>query len=91
MSFFSDRKSINIIISLIISCMLAGCGSRISENGGAAVDDAKEDVELIEPVGNVMRVDKARFRELAKVSTLQGVVCPNTVEYTYESDQPFGN
>ncbi len=81
------RKGLRNIISLTLSfILLAGCAGTETDVGGA-----EEDVELAEPVGNVMRYDVAGFRELAKVSTLQGVVCPDTVEYTYESDQPFGN
>ncbi|MCR4595993.1 MAG: hypothetical protein K5673_04335 [Lachnospiraceae bacterium] len=49
------------------------------------------DEELIEPAGSALSFVNAEIRDLAAVSTYQGVVCPNTYEYSYESDQPFGN
>ncbi|MCR4762875.1 MAG: efflux RND transporter periplasmic adaptor subunit [Lachnospiraceae bacterium] len=51
----------------------------------------EEEPELVEPVGSVVRYVPAEFRELFRVTTCQGVVCPDTTEYTYESSRPFGN
>ncbi len=97
-SFF---KSNIISVALIIS-MLCGCASAAKPEAAqeetatgteTATDDitAAEDEELIEPTGSALSFVNAEIRDLAVVSTYQGVVCPNTYEYSYESDQPFGN
>lgn len=78
-----NKKIHKICIAL---CVLILCGC------SAESDEAvSQDVELVEPVGNVPQYDIARRRDLSRVSVYQGVVCPDTVEYAYDSDLPFGN
>ena len=50
-----------------------------------------EDIELIEPAGSALSYVTAEVRDLARVTTYQGIVSPATYEYSYESEQPFGN
>lgn len=97
----------NIISIVLILSLLCGCASAAdggisadpdsgaetveSEDQAENAESASEDEELIEPAGSALSFVSAEIRDLAVVSTYQGVVCPNTYEYSYESDQPFGN
>ena len=65
-------------------------GNDLADNGSGSVSE-EDDVELIDPVGTILKYETASFRELSVVSTYQGVVCPDTYQFAYESDQPFGN
>ncbi|MCR5675082.1 MAG: efflux RND transporter periplasmic adaptor subunit [Lachnospiraceae bacterium] len=42
-------------------------------------------------MGSVVRFMPAEYREISRVSVWPGVVCPDTVEYAYESSRAFGN
>lgn len=86
----NKKRLIKLISLILLMTALSGC-SGISMGEEPTDDDGSKEIELIEPVGTVMRYEKAEYRELSRVSTYQGVVCPDTVEYSYESDQPFGN
>ena len=102
MSFSLRKRLINCISILLILTMLIGCAS-VAETtgdttGDAATGDASadeiltdDDVELVEPEGSALSFVTAEVRELSVVTTYQGVVCPDTYEYSYESEQPFGN
>ncbi|MCR5594946.1 MAG: HlyD family efflux transporter periplasmic adaptor subunit [Lachnospiraceae bacterium] len=79
------KKSISFILVLV---MLSGCAFSEGEKNESQIENEEE---LIEPVGTVLNYTTAEIRDLAKVSTYQGIVCPNTVQYSYESDQSFGN
>ncbi len=89
MNMKRKRFFINIIAFLLFAALLTGCAE--STDPVMYEDDGSGEIELLEPVGTVMRYEKAEQRELSRVSTYQGVVCPETTEYSYESDQPFGS
>ncbi len=61
-----------------------------TKTAGAASDPGEEP-ELIDPVGSIVRYVPAEFREISRVTTCQGIVCPDTTEYPYESARLFGN
>ena len=96
-------KFISVILLISLLCGCAGAAGDqtsadtvtddavTSDYGTASGADEEEDVELIEPAGSALSFVNAEIRDLAVVSTSQGVVCPNTYEYSYESEQPFGN
>ncbi len=90
MDRIKNRRLIRrIFVFLLAFTLLTGCGA-MDIGSNLTEDDGSESIELLDPVGTVMRYEKAELRELSRVSTYQGVVCPDTVEYSYESDQPFG-
>lgn len=89
--------SVILLISMLCGCAGTAAGQEAadaektdSESADSAAGD-EEDVELIEPAGSALSFVNAEIRDLASVTTYQGVVCPNTYEYSYESEQPFGN
>jgi len=93
--------SVILLISLLCGCAGtaegqtsadAGTDDAVTSDSGTVSDTGEEeDVELIEPAGSALSFVNAEIRDLVVVSTYQGVVCPNTYEYSYESEQPFGN
>lgn len=98
----SNIISIVLILSLLCGCASVADGDITADpdstaettEAGEQVETAEnglQDEELIEPAGSALSFVSAEIRDLAVVSTYQGVVCPNTYEYAYESDQPFGN
>ncbi|MBR6391160.1 MAG: hypothetical protein IKS16_07445 [Lachnospiraceae bacterium] len=98
----SNIISIVLILSLLCGCAFVADGDITADpdstaettEAGEQVETAEsglQDEELIEPAGSALSFVSAEIRDLAVVSTYQGVVCPNTYEYAYESDQPFGN
>ena len=101
---FANCISIMLILSLLIGCAsttdstvesadTAGKSDSAEEVADNAEDEGLTDdeIELIEPAGSALSFVSAEVRELSVVSTYQGVVCPDTYEYSYDSDQPFGN
>ncbi|MBO4900314.1 MAG: hypothetical protein J5509_08470 [Lachnospiraceae bacterium] len=92
-------KYISVILLISLLCGCAGTAAdQTAPDAEASVEGssdlsaaADEDVELIEPAGSALSFVNAEIRDLAVVTTYQGVVCPNTYEYSYESEQPFGN
>ena len=83
--------------------LLAGCSSFLpwdnateesAEESGdendAASDGSAEDVELIEPAGSEPGIAAAAFRNIYSTQVYQGVVSPDIVTYSYESEQDFG-
>ena len=101
---FANCISIMLILSLLIGCASTADSSVESDDtagkteSAETADDNAEDatltddeIELIEPAGSALSFVSAEIRELSVVSTYQGVVCPDTYEYSYDSDQPFGN
>ncbi|MCR4595583.1 MAG: hypothetical protein K5673_02245, partial [Lachnospiraceae bacterium] len=92
MQRFCSKSNI-ISIALILS-MLCGCASAANTEAvpeepvtdpevTAEGNTVTEDEELIEPAGSALSFVNAEIRDLAAVSTYQGVVCPNTYEYSY--------
>ena len=81
----NKRKIINLILAGSLLLTLPGCQSKKAE------EDIMPVVELIEPVGTVLNYERASFRDLTVVSTYSGVVCPDAMEYTYESDLAFSS
>ncbi len=77
----------NLTAFSLLVLTLSGCSS----SADGATEDVMPVVELIEPVGTVQGYEKAAFRDIDMVSTYSGVICPDTVEYTYESSQPFSS
>ncbi|SCY52754.1 Multidrug efflux pump subunit AcrA (membrane-fusion protein) [Lachnospiraceae bacterium XBB2008] len=89
MNLSLHRRLINCISIMLILTMLIGCASAADSTDTSS--EAEQDIELIDPVGSALSFVTAQTRELSVVTTYQGVVCPDTYEYSYESDQPFGN
>ena len=73
-----------MIVSMLCA-VLCGC----SDKNGAVSEDVLPQIELIEPVGTALSYERAAYRDIAAVSTYTGIVCPDSTEYTYESDYPF--
>ncbi|MCR5177404.1 MAG: efflux RND transporter periplasmic adaptor subunit [Lachnospiraceae bacterium] len=102
-----DKRILTRILAVVVcvgvigglTAFLATRGSLLTEpsaaesdaDAAAASPESEEEPELIEPVGSVIRHVPAEFRELSRVTTCQGIVCPDTTEYTYESTRLFGN
>ncbi len=74
-------------LALILIPILMGCGADQEQNR----EVSEEQIVLEEPVGVALRYQKAAFREISVISTYPGVLCPDTTEYSYESEEPFGN
>ncbi len=66
----------------------AGSKEPAAQDASAADE---EEPELVDPVGTVLRYENVSFRDISRVTSWQGVVCPETTEYAYESQRPFGN
>ncbi len=99
-----SHRLINIISLLTLIALLTSCALKPASDAASDAEETsaeslsesnegteEEDVELIEPAGSALGYVSAEIRNIAVVTTFQGVVCPNTYVYSYESDQPFGN
>ena len=89
-----------LLAALLCLAITSGCGmtGATDASGADAASSAPaqnaaetDEPELVEPVGSVTRFVPAEYRELSRVTVCQGTVCPDTVEYAYESSRPFGN
>ena len=76
----------NLMIVPMLLMSLAGCASKET-----ASENIMPTIELIEPVGTAQGYEKAAFRDICVVSTYSGIICPDTVEYTYESALAFSS
>ena len=76
----------NLMIVPVLLMSLGGCASKEAASG-----DIMPTIELIEPVGTAQGYEKASVRDICVVSTYSGIICPDTVEYTYESALAFSS
>lgn len=93
------KTLINLIILGMISMSLCGCSEFKLPIGNTTGSDTVKDsqytsndeIELIEPAGSALSYVVAEKRDIYTVSTHSGMISPNSIEYMYDSDTPFGN
>lgn len=85
-----NRNIANLIVGVLLIASLTSCSN---EKLNAESSDNKlssKDIELLDPVGSSMNYETAKYRNIDKVSAYPGIVSPDSIEISYESELLFG-
>lgn len=93
------KTLINLIVAGLMIVVLCGCSAINLPFGNVGkpenVKDSQyasnDEIELIEPAGSALSYVVAEKRDIYTVSTHSGMISPDSIEYMYDSDTPFGN